>query len=477
MKRQSEFRYSKLAAILREQILSGFIKPGEFLMSENELSKYYEISRTSVRKSLDELAKEGLIIKKPGQGTLVSPDLKIEKNKKKVLRIIATAPSYFVDASMSMLIDRFQESHPNVEIKMMNFPRFTFWDSVRESLEMGLEPDLLLITEQQFQEAAFQMDELINLKDVLGGRTSDVYPKMIQSFMQGEELKALPVTFSPVYLAYNPELFRLHGVEEPAPGWNKQDFIQTAKRLTLDTDHDGIVDLYGFSLTSSTSRWPVIALQNQVHFHENPSASEIEKTLNFIHDLVHRERVATLFQPVRDLKSSAFMNRKSAMVLTTSIELAGWRNLGMDFTPKVAALPFGDHKSTLLVSNVFVLPARSANPDLAQLFLHHIFQADIQQQISIQSNFHSIFHSINEQVWQQHELESLNIIKGNIDNSYFLFELFSDPQQAFELERELELFWAGLENAGDAAVRLHKLFQTNESETVQQQTAYDSRCG
>ncbi|MDF2671626.1 MAG: GntR family transcriptional regulator, partial [Paenibacillus sp.] len=100
MRRESEFRYSKLANILREQIMSGYIKPGEFLYSENELCRFYQISRTSVRKSLEQLQKEGLIVKKVGQGTIVSPDLVIPESPTKVLRIMAPSPSHYVDLCM-----------------------------------------------------------------------------------------------------------------------------------------------------------------------------------------------------------------------------------------------------------------------------------------------------------------------------------------------------------------------------------------
>lgn len=59
MKRENEFRYMKLANMLREQILSGYIRPGQYLLSENELTRHYGLSRSSVRKALDQLLDEG----------------------------------------------------------------------------------------------------------------------------------------------------------------------------------------------------------------------------------------------------------------------------------------------------------------------------------------------------------------------------------------------------------------------------------
>ena len=57
---------------LKEEIISGKLKPGEFILPENTLSKVYELSRVSIRKGLAELVEEGLIEKIPGKGNRVT---------------------------------------------------------------------------------------------------------------------------------------------------------------------------------------------------------------------------------------------------------------------------------------------------------------------------------------------------------------------------------------------------------------------
>src|SRR5690606_34307186 len=129
---------------------------------------------------------------------------------------------------------------------------------------------------------------------------------------------------SPVYLAYNPRLFAKFGVTEPHAGWTKDEMLEAAARLTLDQDEDGIVDLYGLSLSSYSSRWPVIALQNGVKFDASSDRGALVRTLNFFHDVLYRKRVATLYQSWRSrINLDAFLREKAAMVLTTSIEIAG----------------------------------------------------------------------------------------------------------------------------------------------------------
>lgn len=461
MRRQSEFRYSKLAAILREQIVSGLVKPGEFLMSENQLCNYYQMSRTSVRKCLDELLKEGLIVKRAGQGTIVNPDLVLTEDKRKVLRIIATSPSHFVDTCMEIFIEDFKQKYSNVDVKILNFPHLDFWESIRASSEMGLQPDLVFVTDRQFHDAD-QIDEFLDLRELLDDEIHSIYPRMISAFSQDDKLRAIPVTLSTVYLAYNPEMFDQYRIAHPTQHWCTSDFIDASQKLTMDTDQDGIIDQYGFALTTSISRWPVIALQNKVKFNSGLELDQIHKTLSFMHELIHRHRVVTLYQPNRyRINSDAFMVGKAGMTLTTSIEVAGWRNQHMKFEPKVAPLPFGDHKSTLLVSNAFMAPTHANDPELAALFLKHIYQPEVQLRVCTQSHFLSALHDVNAQLWEPAYLESLNIIGGRIENSFFLHEVFPDLHLADDLENEMELYWAGLENAKDFSQKIIDMVASN----------------
>lgn len=445
MRRENEFRYSKLANILREQILSGYIKPGQYLLSENELCKHYGVSRTSVRKSLDELLKEGLIVKKMGQGTIVSPDIIVPDNPRRTLRIVGTAPSYFADHCMEMMINAFQRENPQVEVKYLSLPNLDFWDSVQTSMELGLQPDLIFITDRQCLET-HHPESFIDLQKPLASSFAKQYPRIRNAFRHKESIIAAPVTFSPVYLAYNPGLFENCGIEVPKPGWTKEDFILAARKLTVDTDGDGITDQYGLSLSSVFSRWTVFALQNGVRFDGPADRQAILRTLNFLHDLLYRYGIAKL-STMHQHSSEAFVHGKAGMVLTTSIELAGWRNEGLNFEPQVAALPFGDLQSTLLIANAFMVPAACSDMELAIQFLEFTLDDSLQAAISRDRYFLSVQQSVNESLWDRPALDSLNIVNDRIENSYFLSEVFANPSLMEDIHSEMGLFWLGLESA------------------------------
>ena len=63
--------YHWLSETLREEIAQGAYKPGDVLPTEHELMRHYNLSSTTVRRAVHDLAREGLIYRKAGKGTFV----------------------------------------------------------------------------------------------------------------------------------------------------------------------------------------------------------------------------------------------------------------------------------------------------------------------------------------------------------------------------------------------------------------------
>jgi GntR family transcriptional regulator len=67
--------YIQLANNLRSHITTGNIGSGEALPSERDLCQILGASRVTIRKSIDQLIAEGLLLRKQGSGTFVSPQI------------------------------------------------------------------------------------------------------------------------------------------------------------------------------------------------------------------------------------------------------------------------------------------------------------------------------------------------------------------------------------------------------------------
>lgn len=465
MKRNGQFQYSKLTKILKDQIFSGQIKPGEFLLSENELCKHYGLSRTSVRRSLEDLVHAGIIVKQPGKGSMVDPHLVVEEDHRKTLRIV-TPPSHFVDYGLDIMIDRFQAEFPDVKVQVLRLPNEKFWESIRTGSQMGLNPDLVLITEFLFNEMEHR-DDYSDLDGIAGLDMAGIYPKLSRIFdFQGNQ-KAVPVTFSPVFMAYNESLFEQYGVDKPSPHWEYADFLRASQALNKDVNKDGIQDLYGLSFSTHYTRWPVFALQNGFDFSQNPvDEAAIRPVFDMLHDMLFRQKIAMLNQKISStlgVDIPPFVYGKSAMTLATTFDLASWGEHEMDFQPQLSKLPFGPVPSTILTVNGFMVPEDSENHDLAGRFIALALQPEIQTQFCEQTPFLSVHADVNKQMLSTEELDSLYISDVQMEKNYFLHELFARVELMQDINAAMGLFWTGLESAQEMASNYCQIVNRNES--------------
>ena len=76
-------KYEKIAFDIKEDILSEKYKPNEQLPFEKEFCEKYNVSKMTVKKALDLLVNDGLIIKRRGSGTFVK-----DITEKEIQRII-----------------------------------------------------------------------------------------------------------------------------------------------------------------------------------------------------------------------------------------------------------------------------------------------------------------------------------------------------------------------------------------------------
>lgn len=64
--------YQQILVILRNQIMSGDLAPGEKVMGEADICAAFNVSRITARRALNELADSGLVLRERGRGTRVA---------------------------------------------------------------------------------------------------------------------------------------------------------------------------------------------------------------------------------------------------------------------------------------------------------------------------------------------------------------------------------------------------------------------
>ena len=64
--------YQQIKALITQSLQAGEWKPGELIPSEVELATRFKVSQGTVRKAIDELAAENLVVRRQGKGTFVA---------------------------------------------------------------------------------------------------------------------------------------------------------------------------------------------------------------------------------------------------------------------------------------------------------------------------------------------------------------------------------------------------------------------
>lgn len=83
--------YQQIKALILHSLQSGEWRPGEAIPSEIELAARFKVSQGTVRKAVDELAAENLLIRRQGKGTFVATHAE-EQVQYRFLRLAPDAP-------------------------------------------------------------------------------------------------------------------------------------------------------------------------------------------------------------------------------------------------------------------------------------------------------------------------------------------------------------------------------------------------
>lgn len=109
-------KYDEIAEDIRSGILSGKYNPNEQLPLEKEMCEYYGVSRITIKKAVDELVIQGLVIKRRGSGTFVKAVGGSEVQELSMAKQFEGFSEANKDKKVTSKIVKFEVIHPTEEI-------------------------------------------------------------------------------------------------------------------------------------------------------------------------------------------------------------------------------------------------------------------------------------------------------------------------------------------------------------------------
>ncbi|MDF2724063.1 MAG: GntR family transcriptional regulator [Paenibacillus sp.] len=343
--------------------------------AEKGLAARFELSNKSVRKGLEALEEEGLILKIPRVGNQVRSQLP------RVTIRFGISQSIWRDLRLRHLIEDFNRIYPHIEVKTISYSRI-LPEAARTD---GNGFDLITSNIHQFQDmiATGIVDHLERLPE-----PPETHPFLLEPFRHEGGLYVQPLVFGPVVLCYNKTHFAERGIPEPDGSWTWNQLMHSASALSNGAGR------YGFGFYAmSDNRWPLFFLQSGNRYEwERPWEHEalrrkLAQNMRICKDMLHDRTMSPLYFSENDKEiNQLFMEGKISMMLASYTQMNDFIEASPDYD--ISPVPFQHDPATLLISIGVCMNRHSLHPEEAGLFLR--FMASQRAQEIIQANTLSI---------------------------------------------------------------------------------------
>jgi multiple sugar transport system substrate-binding protein len=266
-----------------------------------------------------------------------------------------------------LIIDEFVRTH-NVEVEVIAIPSAEYNAKVINMIIGGTAPDVIytradLNTNYVGMGLVQPLSRYINADKSVD--LSDFFPAIVRAFTIDGQLYALPRGNQPVVMYYNATALSQAGLSAPDPNWTWEgQFLEYAKRLTVDNNGDGHPDVWGF-LDGGVWYWAAVWAFGGSFLDEKESAYTLNRpagvrAFEFLASLTQVHLVAP-----GNLGRDAFYQGRGNMVPTDAVASAQLRKMNPGFEWEVVEMPLGPAgRATTLNGAGYSLATGAKNPQL-----------------------------------------------------------------------------------------------------------------
>lgn len=208
------------------------------------------------------------------------------------------------------------------------------------------------------------------------------FPNVVDIARRGPKLFAIPGDFTPMVVYYNKAIFDKAGVPYPKSGWTRQEFLETARKLTGD-------GTFGFVLTSWMPGWimwlwnaggDVVELdgtnvQVVLDSHQNIS------TVRWLSELVLKHKVAPSLSATAAQGVDPFANGQAAMQVSGHWSLVSLAASDKIDVTRLGVAPMPSERGeskTVMYEAGFAIGRYCKNPEAAWKFIKFMTSRSVQ---------------------------------------------------------------------------------------------------
>jgi ABC-type glycerol-3-phosphate transport system substrate-binding protein len=271
-------------------------------------------------------------------------------------------------AAATAQIKAYASAHPQVQVTAKPLPAAEYPKQLLATIDTGL-ADLFVSTDAQAP-ALIKRKAVLDLQSLLAGQAAlkpdQFQPAALAPWQRDGALYGLPIDAVPQVLFYNQDLFEANGVASPAAGWTWDDWLASAKKLTVSSG--GQVTRYG----TAVGPWSAMVWGNGGDLLSADGAQtlldspEAVAGVQFAADLVNVHKVAP---PPKDAGGpepvQLFENQQVAMMPGPSSLAGDLLAAKLPFKWAIAPLPVGKQPVSPLSVSGLAISSHSQNQQAA----------------------------------------------------------------------------------------------------------------
>lgn len=135
-------------------------------------------------------------------------------------------------------VQDWEAKNPNIDVILQHIPAGSYTDKVLTEIAGGNPPDIIFSDVDIFV-TFFYKDALLDLTPYLKNdkdfHIEDYFPEVVARFTRDGKIFCIPRDTAPFgVIFYNKDIFDKLGIKYPSDNWNVNEFLEIAKKLTLD---------------------------------------------------------------------------------------------------------------------------------------------------------------------------------------------------------------------------------------------------
>ncbi|MCH3917135.1 MAG: sugar ABC transporter substrate-binding protein [Spirochaetia bacterium] len=284
------------------------------------------------------------------------------------------------------LIKQFEAKNPGIKVNLATASTSEYWTKIRILANQKKLPDVFTMSSGYIEEWR-KSNLMLNLDSYINNDPdiNDFYKSLIdagKTISGGDRYVAMPFALVTTVLFYNKGMFDAAGLSYPTADWTWDDFLNAAKKLTIDKDGDGKIDQWGFwryGRYAQVEPWVYADGGNLIDRSKMrfaPDANAME-TLKFLTDLTLKYHVAPTQKEMSDVRNQdIFPKGLAAMWVDGSWFIDNNRNVAdPSMRWGITTVPVGPHGQKGIVygwPDYYAIAPNAKHPDAAWKLLKYI---------------------------------------------------------------------------------------------------------